>query len=428
MIHLLAYGRLLRSGVPINARAPGQLRTFGGREQVAKFGPMHPGWVQGQLRTYTRAEMRQLTLRMAPRYLLRQISAWRGHPVYAFEYTYPDFEQAAPVAEEPDATPELVLKSRKLFGGRSMSGGEDEPTSSMGRGHKPPGKVKVVVTEARLNAMEKAMSGPVKVDITRGIKSIREGLSADDMRKAFMAGKYDHLMAQVGPAVTEPVEGAITDAVQGVHDVMLRQMPANVQASLNYDTSNPRIRDYIGQRTGNLITTSEDGMMEAVRAMTHGALSKGMNVEQSAALIRDSIGLNAPQARALANFKAGQMAAGHAQDVVDQRVAAYSERLLDQRANMIARTEVRNAQNAGQLDVWRQGVEDELLPAESKKVWQVDGNPCEEWCEQMDGEAVPLNDRWEVKSTKGNGTRYVDVPSEIHPHCMCIMQVQMSGT
>lgn len=414
MTYIFTYGEQMIPG-GFTARMKGELRLLADGKPTARFGPVHHGYVYGQVQDYGPTEVQSLTFRHIPEHALRQVATWREEPIFAFVDVQPGFEtleyvpsgQWARIRFDEEGVRELVQKASKVYG----------------PGHKAPGKIRVSVTPKRLDMLHREMTGTIKVDLLRGISSIKQNLTADDMRRAFMSGNYDAVREELGSSIKGVMGKAIDGAIRGVHDALIPTLPTNARAELRYDPSNPRISRYLNTRAGNLITTSEDGMLEAVRAMTTGALATGMSVPQAAATIRDSIGLNAPQARALANYKANLFDQGIPTDRASDLATAYSERLLDQRATMIAGHEVRNAQNVGQLDIWQEGVKADLLPAKSEKQWSTDANPCEEWCEQMDGVTVGLDEPWEVKSTRNGRVQLVQVPSETHPNCYCIMLI-----
>ena len=272
--------------------------------------------------------------------------------------------------------------------------------------------------------MGKQMEGAIRVNLIGGIHTIKQNLTADDMRQAFMSKNYAPVKEVLTDAIDRAVRGNMQLAIDGVAEATIRGTPT-IPNSYRYDASNPRTKKFIAERTGELITTSEDGLQHAVKAMTRHALSRGVNYQQAANTIRNSIGLNAPQAQSLANYVKGLNEQGMPQARIDALSSAMSSRMLDYRAMMIAQNEIRDAQNQGQLDVWKQAADDDMLPPEARKVWRIDGNPCPEWCIHMDGEAVGLNEDWTVRNSKTGETRTVHTPSDVHVCCRCMMDIDM---
>ncbi len=148
--------------------------------------------------------------------------------------------------------------------------------------------------------------------------------------------------------------------------------------------------------------------------MTNGASPRDMAKE-----IKNYVGLYPRLATAHSNYVAKLRKDGVRPDRIEVLSDKYYDRLLTYRTETIARTETQFMLNRGQLTVWQEGSRQGLLPPDSKKVWIVDGNPCE-ICEPMDGIAVGINESWSLD----DGSE-VDIPTEAHPNCMCIMDLDM---
>lgn len=278
------------------------------------------------------------------------------------------------------------------------------------------------------HSISQAMGSAVKVDLLRGIETFKSRLAkgslqeeiiraakTGDWRKMFKIIPFDRLESDLRPMTNRLLAAARSGA-----DVTVNRLPEPTQRKLRYDIKNPRIADYIKNRTGELITTSEDGMLSAVRAATKRSLTHALTPDQVAGEIRGSIGLHARQVTALNSYRLALADGGHSAARQEAMVNAYSERLLDQRALMIGRTEVRFAANAGQNDVWRAAADAELIPATARRIWVVDGNPCPQICQPMNGVETGLDEPWELPDG-----RLVDNPTESHPNCYCIASIQL---
>lgn len=148
------------------------------------------------------------------------------------------------------------------------------------------------------------------------------------------------------------------------------------------------------------------------------SFSNALTPRDVASSIRNSIGLFPGQQTALMNYRQGLKESGMKPDRVDAFSSKYEDRLLDYRAKMIARTETRQATNQGQLFIWQDAQNQDLIAPTAKKVWVVDGAPCE-ICEPMDGVAIGLAESW----TLPNGD-IADIPTDAHPHCFCGMELE----
>ena len=267
------------------------------------------------------------------------------------------------------------------------------------------------------------MQGVVKISILHGMTTFKRDISPAKLMRAWVTKNYDAIREVVSFGKfgdhLEPAMRRILDGARAASRGAIEALPAPTQASLRYDVKNPRIADYIANRTGHLITTSEDGMRAAVSAAVKRSMTNAISPRQAAGEIIGSIGLNERQAIALANKRTALETSGHSPAKQSEIVDAYADKLLDDRAMMIAATEIRAAQNEGQQAVWEQADEDGLLPDGVKRAWIVDGRPCE-ICLPMDGVAVGLDEPW----TLPDGTQ-VDSPTESHPFCMCMSTLDL---
>lgn len=279
-----------------------------------------------------------------------------------------------------------------------------------------------IATKSRVDALARRMDGAVKMDFLRGIESFRRKVDPEDLLRSFLTGNYSKVVRtapwhKLGDDM-EPALARLGKAMLAGAQQTVKALP--VPSAFRYSPANAKIESYLRTRTGELITTSEKGMLEAVRAATTRSMTHALTPQQVAREVRGSIGLNAPQARALANYRSGL-----ARDpkVKPERAEALAEgyraRLLDQRATMIGRTEVRFAANAGQQDIWEAAQDRGYLPHDAQRVWVVDGNPCKELCLPMDGIAVGLYEPW----TLPDG-REVHNPTDSHPNCYCLASIQ----
>jgi hypothetical protein len=145
-------------------------------------------------------------------------------------------------------------------------------------------------------------------------------------------------------------------------------------------------------------------------------------VDATARELRQIVGLHSRWARAVLNFdeknftamvKAG-VSSEDARTRTDNLTKKYRDKLIRRRAEMIARTEVQQAQNYGRQASWEASDRAGLVDAASMKEWRTAprgssyGEPCDE-CAAMRGTRVPWNGSF------ANG----DVMPPAHPHCRC---------
>ncbi len=95
--------------------------------------------------------------------------------------------------------------------------------------------------------------------------------------------------------------------------------------------------------------------------------------------------------------------------------AAYEDILAavgdEDRADMIARTEIMDSANEGLVQGWAQAQDAGLLPPDATKQWIATSDACDD-CDEVDGEEVALDDDFSVGD---------DPP--LHPNCRCTMGI-----
>ena len=181
-----------------------------------------------------------------------------------------------------------------------------------------------------------------------------------------------------------------------------------------------RATEYARTRAANLVVQVDSANRLAIRRVIHESFTQPATADQTARKLRSMVGLHTRWARAVMNFddanyrrflKDGmtQEAARARADVLTKR---YSDRLIRRRAEMIARTEIQQAQNWGRQAAWDGGSKAGYVDMGSMKEWRTApmgsqyGPPCP-ICTELRGTRVPYN------GTFANG--YEMPPA--HPHC-----------
>jgi hypothetical protein len=281
-------------------------------------------------------------------------------------------------------------------------------------------------TYKRVSALSRQMSKAVQVDFVTGIKSFKKKISANKMYEAWKSGNYNSVLKEMPwqnlHEDLDPAFKKISGSFEGAANYTIQSMPAPMQDTLRFDAKNPFIRKWINERTGSLVQNIQSETQEIIQNAIVRTFTHAQDPRKVANQIRDHIGLNERYSIALMNYREKLEQSGkHNIGQINNLTDAYYDRLLDARAMTIARTETRFASNQGQLAVWNQAANDGLIDrATSKKVWYVDGAPCE-ICEPMDGIAVPLDGFWNLPDGS-----VVDNPTDAHPNCMCGMELEFN--
>lgn len=195
------------------------------------------------------------------------------------------------------------------------------------------------------------------------------------------------------------------------------------------------VRDWVINRTGNLITNVCSDQVNAVRYLIAEAQSLGMSSDETARYIRPTIGLTERQAAAnLRHYNSvkTQLRADHPrmkEESIERKArtaaAKYAERQQRYRAETIARTEIAQAYNAGADAFIREAMRHDLMP-EMEKEWAtaLNGRVCKE-CQALEGVQIGMDDSFEAQSGRKSVT--VSLPP-LHPRCKCAVKyVEVTG-
>jgi SPP1 gp7 family putative phage head morphogenesis protein len=199
--------------------------------------------------------------------------------------------------------------------------------------------------------------------------------------------------------------------------------------AMSFSMTNPEAVRWLQEHGGELVTGITKTTQQAIARILIRSFREGIPTREAARLIRPLIGLTEGHADAVFNLREAIRAnpgkkiwagrspirvprGGATADFVARRSQQYASRLLNFRANMIARTEAITASNMGQQHLWQQAMEQGLITSEQTKEWIVtpDDRLCP-ICEELGGEVQLVEDSFSV-----------GVPSPpAHALCRCTM-------
>ena len=272
-----------------------------------------------------------------------------------------------------------------------------------------------------LASNERATKDAIQSGVAGAIDSLKAGLDQPAVVAAIKSGRADRVISSLNWSIFISRMGRAAEKIGTVVAQTAKAgvgLPVHVSQKLSFDLTDPRAVHYAQMRAGDLLTSVTDQQKVLVKSIIVSAVRDGVNPEQTIGSLSRVIGLNDRQAVALENayqktialhLKNGAtmgLATQRAQDMAK----GYRIRLIEQRAEMVARTEVMYAQNAGRLLGFQDAVDQGLVAQDSMKQWSVSGlsNTCDE-CAGLDGETVALDD------TFSNG----EDNAPAHPNCEC---------
>lgn len=163
------------------------------------------------------------------------------------------------------------------------------------------------------------------------------------------------------------------------------------------------------------LSLAENQSARAKRAMVNvfrQAIVEGWSMPKLVREIRDQVGLHEQDRDALAAFKDRLGTADLTARQERIRTERYRNRLIDQRSELIARTEIKSAEENGKLHAWREMAHQGEIPRKSKRAWVLDGAPCAICQTIAESDPVPIGRPF--RSSVGT---FWAPPA--HPRCEC---------
>lgn len=172
--------------------------------------------------------------------------------------------------------------------------------------------------------------------------------------------------------------------------VGIEALPKKIQLSARFDIVNPRVAEFMATYRPTLIRELDETTRDAVTDTFRRGMLNNQPPTRIAQDIKEIVGLTTKQSRAVVNYRAQlesasnltgmqqatdrllgvrdermtarQLRLNHLkQDQIDRLVERYRKRLVRQRAETIARTEVFRGVQEGKREAWQQAIDDGFL-------------------------------------------------------------------
>lgn len=189
------------------------------------------------------------------------------------------------------------------------------------------------------------------------------------------------------------------------------------QIGLDFKTTNPKALLAAERQAADLLTSVNVETKQTIRNLVARAYKEQVSPRDTAKLIRSVIGLNDRQSTALFNYRAGLVEDGRAADQVERMTERYGNKLLRQRADMIAQNEIHRASVRGQKDLWKEGIQEGRINAgTARRIWIANSGACD-WCEaveSLNADGVPVDGQYVTPDGD-----MIDGPEDSHVGCRC---------
>jgi len=182
--------------------------------------------------------------------------------------------------------------------------------------------------------------------------------------------------------------------------------------SMSFNEVNPRAVTFALTRSSTLVSQITPDTLKGLQHIISQSLLDGVPPRRQVNMIKQWVGLRLDQVKTVENFSAKLLAAkpgsivnagrsfsvkiprkGITTDFLHAQQDKYAEKLLRQRSLLIARTETARSAQAGQVELWQQGIENGLLPDTIMRLWLVtDDERLREAHAEMEGAIAKINE------------------------------------
>lgn len=310
------------------------------------------------------------------------------------------------------------------------------------------------------------LEADTRVAVLDAIEALRRSVDLEAVEEAIRArsptGVLLALRVNRLPEMLAPLKDVIMDAVRGGGEIAAAELAGatrldqkrlamaikqvrpdlpKLELGIKFDILDPNALRYVQEYSGRLIVEVSQQTQHGIRALIESEFTEGISPQQQARRIRDRIGLTTQQERFAQNYErtlrsavSGEVnpatgnpwtvgdvnerytlspirgAGGLVEARVDSAVATYRQRLLNMRADTIARTETLEAAHAGQEEHWRQLQSRGAIPPNAEREWKtrLDELTCP-ICAGLNGERAKIGGTY-----PGGFNR-----PPAHPNCRC---------
>ena len=279
-----------------------------------------------------------------------------------------------------------------------------------------------------LTADERAISAA----IATGVQRARDRIRSQRLREALIRNNLVDVQASIDTDALNTVYEPITDIFT---KVTLKEVERTLKttgvgytlSSYRFDIINPNVVRYAQQQAAALVTRLTTEQRKAVNQAIVDAVMGKFTVDETARIIRSSIGLTDRYTQAVATRYEGVRDLALA-DKLSPSVAArmatnaaikYADKLVRARGRAIARTEIMAANNAGKQIGWQTAVDRGVLSPTSRKRWVLAADACEV-CRRIADEFNLTEDMPMVNMPfYDEEADWSGLQPPVHPNCRC---------
>jgi len=200
-------------------------------------------------------------------------------------------------------------------------------------------------------------------------------------------------------------------------DGIARKINQIQRKQFDFDTTMTAVKAWIDDKGGKLIVDLTRKQLKSVHALLQDQIALGVTSPHILAQrIRPIVGLTNREARAVARVMASLTEEGIPVARINKQVGKYAKTLHKNRSIRIARTEISNSYNFGQMNSLKQAADTGWLPGPVEKSWLAGGaNPCDDCLENEAAGPIPLEATFPSD----------DEHPTAHPACECAVSYKV---
>lgn len=193
-------------------------------------------------------------------------------------------------------------------------------------------------------------------------------------------------------------------------DIAAQVLSSRLPIAYTFDFTLPRAARLARTQGANLVVEISDDQKDVIRQLIASGIEDGRTVDDTAIMLRSSVGLNSRLTNAVINYSRTLADSGMSASKVTAKSSAYAKQLLRYRTRSISITETQRAVHAGQREAWDQAADKHLFNRHTaERVWIADPGACEN-CAFLNGTTLPYDQEF-------------DGPP-LHPYCRCDEQLR----
>ncbi len=295
-------------------------------------------------------------------------------------------------------------------------------------------------TEARILRIADSLQPEIRRTFLDAVTVLKRQIPVGRITDLLEEGKLTGVLEALSEVELTPQQlGGINDAI--LQTVTLSAELTTAEFGLDFALVNERAVRYAREVGSRLIVEVGAETQRAIADIVSIGLREGVAPRQQAVLIREVVGLTRRDALAVDRFLKGAIESGMTRGRARDQADRMARRLLNRRAENIARTETIRASNMGTQFGWDAASDAGLLPPGTQKVWIAteDSRTCP-ICAVLDGNTVDLGGNFDVSveataftidgdEIRVTATRPMKRPSTTrtppaHPSCRCTIGIE----